>query len=256
MLKDTWTNKVDGVDINSADDINQVAQAVIDLENKEIKITVDSKLDLNSENPVQNKVVTERFNEVDAKEKSLQYYGDINIVPSDNSLFRFTVDDTTMTATAELLIGSGNNTFIVPYEYIKNDKRYRVSSVLVTGGHVERLTLSNSVQSVYFFDTTVDNVVISNSVTTIEIREDVATSQFVTIGYIYFRGTKSQWDAITIAENNDVLLNATIYYEWSDVTKSYVDEKIGNIDTALDNIIKQQESIIAIQNTLIGGGSK
>lgn len=35
----------------------------------------------------------------------------------------------------------------------------------------------------------------------------------------------------------------------------YVDNKIGDIDTALDNIIAQQESIIAIQNALIGGES-
>lgn len=32
MLKDTWVDKKDGVDINSAEDINQVAHAVIDLE--------------------------------------------------------------------------------------------------------------------------------------------------------------------------------------------------------------------------------
>lgn len=38
-------------------------------------------------------------------------------------------------------------------------------------------------------------------------------------------------------------------------TKEYVDIKIGDIDTALDNIIAQQESIIAIQNALIGGES-
>lgn len=35
-LKDTWVNKVDGKDINSADDINSVAQAVIDLEEGKI----------------------------------------------------------------------------------------------------------------------------------------------------------------------------------------------------------------------------
>lgn len=33
----------------------------------------------------------------------------------------------------------------------------------------------------------------------------------------------------------------------------YVDEKIGNIETALDGIIAEQESIIAIQEALIGG---
>lgn len=67
MLGNTWKDKVDGVDVNSADDINQVAHAVIDLENKRTKVTVDSELYVNSENPVQNKVVTAKFNDVDEK---------------------------------------------------------------------------------------------------------------------------------------------------------------------------------------------
>jgi hypothetical protein len=33
MLKDSWVDKIDGVDVNSAEDINAVAHAVIDLEN-------------------------------------------------------------------------------------------------------------------------------------------------------------------------------------------------------------------------------
>ena len=39
-LKDKWVDKQDGVDINSAEDINQVARAVIELEkyNEENKI--------------------------------------------------------------------------------------------------------------------------------------------------------------------------------------------------------------------------
>ena len=32
MLKDTWTDKQDGVDIASAEDINSVANAVVNLE--------------------------------------------------------------------------------------------------------------------------------------------------------------------------------------------------------------------------------
>ena len=38
-------------------------------------------------------------------------------------------------------------------------------------------------------------------------------------------------------------------------TIEYVNDKIGDIETALDSIIAQQESIIAIQNALIGGES-
>jgi hypothetical protein len=42
-LKGLWVDKVDGVDINSADDINEVAHAVIELEENTGKI--ESALD-------------------------------------------------------------------------------------------------------------------------------------------------------------------------------------------------------------------
>lgn len=50
MLKDKWVDKVDGVDINSANDINQVAQAVIELENAVDDIEADyiTEAELNS----------------------------------------------------------------------------------------------------------------------------------------------------------------------------------------------------------------
>ena len=40
------------------------------------------------------------------------------------------------------------------------------------------------------------------------------------------------------------------------VTSDGVFKTVGNIETALDNIIAQQNSIIEIQNSLIGGGSQ
>lgn len=63
-LTDNWQDlqdAVEGVPDSGSEitvaPINQIAHAVIDLEDKGTKITVDSKLDENSENPVQNKVV-------------------------------------------------------------------------------------------------------------------------------------------------------------------------------------------------------
>lgn len=85
MLKDTWTNKVDGVDINSADDINQVAQAVIDLENKKVEITVDDELNETSVNPVQNKVITAKINDANNKaQTALDDAGNANALASQN----------------------------------------------------------------------------------------------------------------------------------------------------------------------------
>lgn len=63
-LKDIWQDLQDAVagDPNSGSDltvkpINDIAKAVIDLEDEKVEITVDSELNENSKNPVQNKVV-------------------------------------------------------------------------------------------------------------------------------------------------------------------------------------------------------
>lgn len=59
-LKDTWVDKIDGVDDASAEDINEVAHAVIDLEvngGSGGSITIDTEMSDTSENAVQNKVI-------------------------------------------------------------------------------------------------------------------------------------------------------------------------------------------------------
>lgn len=59
-LKDTWVDKIDGVDDASAEDINTVARAVIELEEKgggSSSIVLDSEMSDTSENAVQNKVI-------------------------------------------------------------------------------------------------------------------------------------------------------------------------------------------------------
>jgi len=42
-------------------------------------------------------------------------------------------------------------------------------------------------------------------------------------------------------------------WETKNATTDYVDEQIGDMDTALDSVIASQESILAMQNALIGG---
>lgn len=55
-LKDTWIDKVDNVDEIKSSDINNIAEAVIALED-EPDIIADNVMSDVSENPVQNKVV-------------------------------------------------------------------------------------------------------------------------------------------------------------------------------------------------------
>jgi hypothetical protein len=63
-LKDTWVDRVDGVDDASAEDINEVAHAVIDLEENQLEeIIVDSEMSDTSTNPVQNNVIKSYIDE-------------------------------------------------------------------------------------------------------------------------------------------------------------------------------------------------
>lgn len=56
VLKDIWENKVDGVDDVLAEDINSIAEAVIELEEKP-DVVVDNLMNGNSTNPVQNNII-------------------------------------------------------------------------------------------------------------------------------------------------------------------------------------------------------
>lgn len=61
-LKDNWVDRRNDEDFVLAEDINAVANAVIALEDKiedSAEITVDAELSQTSENPVQNKVITQ-----------------------------------------------------------------------------------------------------------------------------------------------------------------------------------------------------
>lgn len=63
-LKDTWQNRVNGENVVFADDVNQIAQAVIDLEKNGggggggggVAITIDTEMSDTSRNPVENRV--------------------------------------------------------------------------------------------------------------------------------------------------------------------------------------------------------
>lgn len=216
----------------------------------------------------------------DAMLKRLMYYGDASIVPSDASLFSFAVDDETMTASVssngvldeyyELVI-SGD--IVIPYEYMEDGKTYlvtgiskdafykgtRITSVRIPASvsridenafwdcfGLKELNIPDGIKRIpelAFSGCVITNIIIPESV---EVIDAVAFSQCFNITDVFYKGTKSQWDAIEIGNDNGSLETATIHYEWSDVTKEYVDEKVGDIDTALDNIL-------AIQTSLIGG---
>ena len=90
-----------------------------------------------------------------------------------------------------------------------------------------------------------------NKLESITIPESVASISYdaflgTALKDVYYGGSKEQWDSIDKTDGNDTLATATIHYNQGLAKKAYVDNKIGDIETALDRII-------AIQEQLIGG---
>ena len=67
--------------------------------------------------------------------------------------------------------------------------------------------------------------------------------------------TQEQYDRELLAGN---LKDNELYLTPDEecVTKEEFDNTVGNVEALLDNVISEQESIIAMQNSLIGGGSE
>ena len=192
--------------------------------------------------------------------KSLQYYGDANIVPSDANLFEFITDDNTMTATVirpsdrEYVTIEGD--IVIPYEYhdVVKDKVYKVTGLELNYYYASgSWFLPNTLKKIYYLiDCSLKEIVIPDRVEEISIDAFSSNFELHTITFpsslrsigkdafistpidtIYFKGTKAQWESIDIGEGNDVLASATIYYEWTDVTKEYVKEQIDKNEKSL-----------------------
>ncbi len=123
------------------------------------------------------------------KLNSLKYYGDMNIVPSDASLFSFTTDDETMTASVAAASTDIAGDIVIPYQYVVDDKVYLITGIEPVGEFVENgvtykvggfencsnlesviipNTMSEISNSAFAFCTNLMNVTIPDSVTSIE----------------------------------------------------------------------------------------
>ena len=134
---------------------------------------------------------------------------------------------------------------VIPYECVINGKTYRVTAIWDAGFDgcykmtsviiPKSVTKLNANAFGYCNDT---KFYIPSSVT------EIAPSAFtgsVNIE-IYYEGTAEQWEKFGNLDLAVPLVN--IYYGWSDVTKKYVDEKIGDIDNALEELHTYAQALI------------
>ena len=168
--------------------------------------------------------------------ESLKYYGDANIFPSDDSLFRISeisseeceISGTTTAVPEEL---------VIPYQMSKDGKIYKVTKITNSGfqltgaKHIIIPNTITSIGSMVFYMSDIDTITIPKSV------KKIGNYAFIDskVMEVYYEGSKSEWDAVEVNyEDNSELKNATIHYGYSDVTKEYVDGKIEEISSASD----------------------
>ena len=175
-----------------------------------------------------------------------KYYGDMNIVPTDSSLFEFDGFNEN-DLSVEIYGFSETNDIeelVIPYEYTKDEITYNVS--LIAPNAFENTTFLKTVVFPSNLDTVADyafggctnlekavfskgnkgiwdaafsnctklkTITLPNTIT--EIYEKAFDGSGLTD--IYYEGTKEQWESISISEDNETLLNANIHFNWSNV---------------------------------------
>lgn len=240
-------------------------------------------------------LASEELDDLDKRTKQLQYYGDADIEPTDKSLFVYEINDDGESCTIIGFTGTDIKNIVIPYEYGGLPVTSIGGSAFYGHSSLTSVTIPDSVTSIgnYAFTncnsltsvtiphgvTTIRNSVFSNcssltsvtipvgvisiyseafrycsSLTSVTIGDSVtwiATAAFCdcpNIQKVYYEGSPSRWAQISKGANNDPLLNANIHFGYVEDGYYAMSEDVGDIETALD-------SILAMQNELIGGDS-
>lgn len=181
------------------------------------------------------------------KINSLQYYGNADISPSDSSLFGFTPlsDGKSVELGSMGYPGELRGELVIPYAL--DNKEFLVTEIMHSGfwgfGGT-KVTFPSCVKTIRgdaFYDSSVEEIVFCGQPDKIMAG---AFFECTSLKKVYFKGTQAEWEAIVEPEGNDALLNATVYFEYTDVSKAYVDKKTesgsggGGSDAEAINILK------------------
>lgn len=221
-LKDIWIDKQNLVDIIDATDINLIAHSVINLEDGGVSIVVDDKISSTSTNPVQNKIITNYIN------ANVSELADDIIAISQIASEALSVAKGANQALAYDSYEDMYNSFVSLCSTIDGKNKYPVgNNVFIKTLNVPDLWIS-AIRDDVAFDCIAPDGSFCGDDGFVSLLKNEGECQ---IGYYVFSPLETQ--------KVDLSEYATI---------DYVDNALGSIEVALDNII-------TVQNELIGGES-
>ena len=173
---------------------------------------------------------------------SLLYYGDANIVPDDENRFEFVViDPNEKKASVKAKSTNIEGDVVITYKCVIDGETYAVTEISDFGftdcRKIARVTMPKGITSIgvdAFNSSSVTEIEISDGVTyvgayafslctnlkkitiprSVTRIEDGAFYGFYKYD-IYYKGTKAQWDAISIGEENETLYISPFYCKWT-----------------------------------------
>lgn len=210
--------------------------------------------------------VLKKIAEVNTNEEinSLKYYGDVNIVPSEENLFIFSsnVDKSIITVKGSSENISGN--IVIPHKCTLDKKEYIINRIgeeaFFNCSNLTNVIIPNSIvrirDNAFYNCQGLTKVIIPDSVIQIDdwafegcslLKEVTFSENISTIALsafkgcssltdVYYKGSPEDWNLVQIGSGNEALLNATIHYNWKNVTQGYVDENDNNIINMINNL--------------------
>ena len=160
------------------------------------------------------------------KINSLQYYGNADIVPSDESIFDvYQISEGKGGIQTIDYPGNIRGEIVIPYE-IRTLKITEIPNSSFWELGATKVTIPSCVEEIdeaAFYGSSIEEIVFCGVPK--EIKKG-AFSNCSALKTVYFNGTQEQWNAIVNPEGNGYLLGATVYFDCTDVTMEKVEKKI------------------------------
>ena len=208
--------------------------------------------DMNQTDPSKADYVHNKMDETELKlrDERLKYYGDPDIVPSDESLFSIILNSSS-DPTGKLCLASGkkdiDGEIVIPYKGIP---RGETTEVITTSLQQSGFRLAKNITSV-ILPNTINRIDTLCFFGCVSLKLIYIPSSVTDIGIDAFKGCTDL--TITCAEGSyaDTYANDhNINVEYTDeVTKAYIDKKLGSVNTSLSSAIEDGVFKLTAQGT-------